>query len=182
MARADEGEPMSAQQQDWQQRLARGAALQADGAARKAEATRLLSEKQAACAKKFLVNPCRNQAHQEYVTASRQGLLLESEGKAIERQVHQEQLADKDRQRELDAPLRAADMQARQAEREAEIRADEEKRAARLAEKASKAEEGAKRKAEDAEKLSRRQAAHDARVAEKVRAAGLNGGGGSATK
>lgn len=179
LAPAAEDLPASSQQTDWQRRLEQGAAMQAEGAARKAEATRVRADKQALCAKKFLVNACRNAAHQEYVTASREALRIESEGKAIERQVHQEQLAEKDRQRAAEAPRREEDLQHREAEIAGEQQAQEAKRAAAQAEKADKAERGARRKAEEAERLRRRQAEHDARVAEKKRAAGQRSSGGT---
>lgn len=170
-AAAPQPTPQTAQQADWQRRLEQAAAMQADGAARKAEASRLRADKQAMCARKFLVNACRNEAHQEYVTANREALRIESEGKALERQVHQEQLAEKDRQRALEAPRRDEDLHKRQAEITAEQQAQAAKKAAAQAEKAEKAERGAKRKALEAERQQRRQAEHDARVAEKKRAA-----------
>lgn len=170
-ARAADPEPTGDQQADWPRRLEQGAAMQAEGAARRAAAERALAEKNAACGRKFLVNACRDAAHQEYVTANREALRLESEGKAIERRVRQEQLAERDRQRAAEAPQHDADLKRREESTAAAQQAHDAKRAAAQADKAARAERGARRKAEDAERLRRRQAEHDARVAEKMRAA-----------
>lgn len=155
-------------EQDWKARLDKAAALQAEGKQRQAEAARVQAQKNAECEHRFFVNSCLNESREEYMAVSRQARLLENEGSAIERQVKKEQLSERDRQQRTEAPKRAAELQARQAEtaalrdeaasRETAIRADKEK----------KAEEGARRKAEDAAKQRRKQQEHAARVAEKM--------------
>lgn len=161
-----EGGPTAAQQADWEQRLARAAELQQQGAEGRAAAEKLLDEQTEACYKKFLVNRCRATAHDEYVEANRIARRIQNEGKAIERQVKKEQLSARDLKAAAEMPEREAELRAREAETTAArnaAAADEE--ATRIA-KARKAEEGAKRKAEEAERLQKKQADHEARVAE----------------
>lgn len=155
----------------WQERLDKAAAMQAEGKARQAEADRLLEQRNAECAGKFLINDCRNAAAREHLKTVRETRRLESEGRNIERAVQKEQLAERDRRRAEELPRRAADMELRQTESAAARQASSEKRAASEAGKALKAAEGEKRKLAEAEKLRQRQAAHDARVARKMQQA-----------
>ncbi len=158
-------------QQDWQQRLAKAAALQAEGRQRQAEAERVLAEKNAECASRFLVNSCRNGNQEEYMLAARQARQLQNEGDVIERQVKKEQMSERDRQFRADAPKRAADLQARQAETEAARSETEARTASLIADKEKKAEAGAKRKAAAAEEHQRKVREHEARVAAKMKQA-----------
>lgn len=166
-ATAAEDGPSPEQQADWDARLEKAAALQADGKARQAEAERIFAAKDAECQHKFLVNACHSDANKEYVGASRIGKNLENEGKAIERQVKKEQLSDKDARRAAAAPQRAEDMKLREGETAAERSEKDAKAAATLADKEKKAAEGIKRKAADAEKLRKKQEEHEAKVAAK---------------
>lgn len=156
------------QQADWDLRLEKAAALTAEGQARQQEAGRILEEKNIACRKKFLVNACLKKNDEEYTAVARQARQMTNEGKAIELQVKKEQLSDRDLRRQAEIPQREAELRERQAETAANRQATTEREATIRADKEKKAEEGAKRKAAEAEKLRQRQAAHDARVAEKM--------------
>lgn len=158
-------------QQDWKLRLDKAATLQAEGRQRQAEAERVLAEKNAECASRFLVNSCRDGNQEEYMRAARQARLLENEGNAIERQVKKEQLSERDRQYRAEAPKRAADLQARQAETEAARSEAEARSAAILADKEKKAEAGAKRKAAAAAEHQRKVREHEAKVVARVKQA-----------
>ena len=164
---ADSGST-AAQQADWEQRLARAAELQQQGAEGRAVAEKQLEEQTTGCYKKFLVNRCLDNARSDYVEANKVARRIQNEGKAIERQVKKEQLSVRDTQAAAEMPEREAELKAREAEttvaRAAAAAEEESTRAA----KARKAEEGAKRKADDAERLQKKQADHDARVAEQV--------------
>ena len=165
---AEEG--VSAEQQaDWDARLDKAAALSAESKAIKDAAKKTLDEKTPSCDKKFLVNACREELRQAYLKASHQAQRLESEGKAIERGVKKEQIADREQRKLEEAPQRAADLRAREANTEAARQATQDKIETTQADKAVKAAAGEKRKAADAERLRRKQEAHERKVAEKVR-------------
>lgn len=164
---AAEDGPSAEQQADWEARLAKAAALQADGKARQVEAERRHDEQDLACYKKFLVNSCRDDARKAYRAASRAGKNQENEGKAIELQVRKEQLSDKDARRAAAVPERETQLREREAETAAARQAAAAKEATTLSEKERKAEEGSRRKAADAERLRKKQAEHEARLAEK---------------
>lgn len=170
-ALAAESGPTPEQLADWQQRMDEATTLQNESRTRKAEADRILKQKNAECFKKFQVYRCQDQARNEHMVATREIRRLENEGKALERQVKKEQLADKDKRNAEMAPLRAADLEVR-ATATAEVRQSAEaEQAATLADKARKAEEGAQRKAAEAEKQRKKQEEHDARVAKKMQQA-----------
>lgn len=152
----------------WQQRLDKADALKAEGQAKQEEADRRLREQDEACQKKVLVNDCRNQARKAHLATTREARHLELEGKDLARQVKAEQVAERQRRQEADAPRRAAELQARQEQTAAARQAAEDKAAATRADKAQKAVEGQRRKAAEAEKLRRKQAEHEARVAAKM--------------
>lgn len=167
---ADSG-PTPEQQADWQQRMDKATALQNESRTRKAEADRILEQKNAQCFKKFQVNRCQDQARNEHMMSIREIRRLENQGEALERQVKKEQLAVKDRRNAEMAPQRAADLEVRAAAT-AEVRQSAEaERAATLADKARKAEERAQRKAAEAEKQRKKQEDHAARVAKKMQQA-----------
>lgn len=159
------------QQADWQARLDKASAMQAESTARQAEAERLLAEKYTACAKKFLVNDCRNAAYKEHLKTTHETRRQENEGKALEREVQKEQARERERQRVEDAPRRAADLELRQAETVTARHATDEKIAAKSAGKAAKAAKGEQRRAASAAKYQKKQADHEARVAKKMREA-----------
>lgn len=164
-----EGGVNAAQEADWAARLDKAAALLAESRTIKDDAKQALEAKTLACDKKFLVNACRNDARLEYLKASHEAQRLESEGKAIERAVKKEQIAQRDRQKAEDAPRQAADLEAREAQTEATRQAAQDKIEAMQADKAAKATEGEKRKAADAERLRHKQEAHARKLAEKMR-------------
>lgn len=164
---ADKGQT-AAQQADWAQRLARATALQQEGSERRAAAEKLLEEQTAACYKKFLVNRCRDNVRSEFSEENLAARRLQNEGKAIERQVKKEQLSARDLQAAAEMPEREAELQAREAEIAAARQATAAEEEAKRADKARKAEEGAQRKAEEAERLRKKQADHDARVAQQM--------------
>lgn len=167
-ALAGESGPSPEQSADWQQRLERAATLQAEGKTQQEIADKVLEERNAACHKKFLVNDCQRDARRDHVTASKEARRLENESKAMERGVKKEQRLDKDQRAAAAVPEREAELRAREAEVSAERAATAEREEATRAEKAKKAEEGSKRQAADAEKYRKKQADHDARVAEKM--------------
>lgn len=168
---ADVDGASDAQLADWAQRIDQAEALSAEGKARQEEAARMLAEKNAECARKFLVNACLKDNEREYTAAAHQAKRLDNEGAAIKRAVKQEQLNQRDAQHQADAARREAELQGRQTETTAARQAAANREAAILADKAKKATAGAQRKAADAEKLRRKQAAHAARVAEKMQKA-----------
>ena len=108
LAALAESAPDAARQADWTARLDKAAALVAEGKALKEAATKALEEKTPACDQKFLVNACRNEARKEYLKASHEAQRLESEGKAIEREVKKEQVADSKQRKAEEAPQQAA--------------------------------------------------------------------------
>lgn len=176
---ADSG-PSPEQEADWQQRLDRGAALQAEAKERKAEADTILETKNAECRKKFLVNSCLEDAKREHVVATREASRLENQGKAMQREVKKEQLSDKDKRRAEAASERDAEMALRKSEVAAERQTAEEQAAADKAAKDKRAAEGASRKAAEAEKHRRKVEEHDARVAAKKQEAEQRAAGAAA--
>lgn len=158
----------AARQADWDVRLDKASALIAESRAKADAAQQLMDERTAACSKKFLVNACRDEARKEYQKSTHEAHRLESEGKAIERAVKKEQIAERDRQRAEEAPQRTADLQAREDETEAARQATAAKIEATQADKARKAAEGEQRKAAEAEKLRQKREAHERKVAEKM--------------
>uniref|UniRef100_Q47K10 Biopolymer transport protein TolA n=1 Tax=Dechloromonas aromatica (strain RCB) TaxID=159087 RepID=Q47K10_DECAR len=155
------------QQASWRERLDKASALQIESKALKEEGLKRNEQKYLECEKKFLVNSCRIDADREYQKTTHEARRLEAEGKALEREVKKEQLADRDKRRAEEAPSREADMQMREAETAASRQASELHTEAVRSDKAKKAAEGAKRKAEQAEKHRQKQEAHDAKVAAK---------------
>lgn len=170
-ALAAEVEVSADQQAAWQMRLDKAATLQAESKARQDEADELLVKRNAECATKFLINDCRNAAAREHLKTTREARRMEIDGRAMEREVKREQLSDRNRVQAEEAPRRAADLELRQAESMNARQAAEDKMAATRAAKAAKAAEGEKRKIAEAEKLRKKQADHDARVAQKMREA-----------
>lgn len=170
-ALAAEDEVSADQQATWQMRLDKAATLQAESKARQDEADELLVKRNAECATKFLINDCRNAAAREHLKTTREARRMEIDGRAMEREVKREQLSDRNRVQAEEAPRRAADLELRQAESMNARQAAEDKMAATRAAKAAKAAEGEKRKIAEAEKQRKKQADHDARVAQKMREA-----------
>ena len=167
---ADDG-PSPEQLADWQQRLEKATALQLEGSAQKAAADKIFDEEFAACAKKFLVISCQKDATKAHTTAIRPANALTNQGKAMEREVKKEQLADKDQRRAAKAPERVAELQALEAETAAERKLAAETEAAKRADKAKKSEEGSKARTERLERQAQKQADHEAKVAEKMQKA-----------
>lgn len=161
----------AARQADWDARLGKAAALVAESKSIKDAARQTLEEKTPACSQKFLVNACRDELRRDYLKAGHEAQRLESEGKAIEREVKKEQIAEREKRKVVEAPQREADLQAREADTEAARQAAQAKIEATEADKAKKAAEGEKRKAADAERLRQKQEAHERKVAGKMREA-----------
>ena len=166
-ALAEEAGAETEQQASWRERLDKAATLQSESKVLKEEGLKRNEQQYLECGKKFLVNSCRTDADREYLKTTHEAQRLEAEGKALEREVKKEQLADRDKRRAEQAPQREADMQAREAEIAASRQTTEQKMEAVRADKAKKAAEGAKRKAEQAEKHRQKQESHDAKVAAK---------------
>ncbi|MDD2743632.1 MAG: hypothetical protein PHV02_15305 [Rhodocyclaceae bacterium] len=158
-------------QAEWNQRLERAAALKQESAEQQATGKALLEQNSTGCYKKFLVNSCLSDARKAYRQSYNDAVRLESEGKAIERQVKKEQLSDADQRRLASARQQEDELQARAAEVKAERQRMADEQAATLADKAKKAEEGAQRKAADAERVAQKRADHEARVTAKKESA-----------
>lgn len=156
---------------DWASRLARADALIAEAKGKQSVADAEFSAADRACYQKFLVNRCRDEAKKAHVLATREARRIENEGRAIEREVKREQLAEKDRERAANEPQRSAEHEEKAQQVAVERQQAEVERAARLAGKEKKAEEGARRHAVDAERLQKKRAEHEARVAAKIEAA-----------
>lgn len=156
------------QQADWDARMAKAKALQADGKQRKEAAAAARETEDLECQKRFRVYACQGDAQKRYVKAVKEARRLENEGGAMERQVKKEQLADKDQHRRDEAPQREADRQADKVATEAERATAQAHREERLQGKEAKAEEGARRQAKDAERQAKKRADHERKVAEKL--------------
>ncbi len=167
-AGAAENGPEAAQAADWEARLVQADALQREGAARKNAADAKYQQQHKACFKAFRVYACQENANTERVSEVNEARRLMSEGKAQELQVKKEQGSDKALRREAEAPKRAAELEARELETQAERKAAAEAEAATRAAKAIKAEEGQKRRAADAERQAKKREEHEARNARQM--------------
>jgi colicin import membrane protein len=161
----------AAQRADWAQRLQKAQALTAEGQAREAAAAKVREAKDGECPKRFQVNACLGDNQDEYNRIAHQAKHLETEGQAIEREVRKEQLKAKDVRHDVESARREAELPGREAETSAARQAAQTREASMRADKEIKAEAGRQRKAADEEKLRQRQAAHAARVAEKMQKA-----------
>jgi colicin import membrane protein len=168
---ADEELGSAEQRADWAQRLDQAKVLAGEGKSRRAAAAKIRKDKDAECPKRFQVNACLKENQNEYMLVERQADRLENDGLAIERGVRKEQLQLKDARHEADSARRAAELPGREAETAAVRQEATTREADNRAAKARKAEAGEQRKAAAAENLRQRQAAHAARVAEKMKKA-----------
>lgn len=159
------------QRADWAQRLGEAQAMVGDGKSRRAVAAKIRKDKDAECPKRFQVNACLKENQNEYMIVERQARRLENDGQAVERAVRKEQLQERDARQQAERARRTAELPAREAETTAARQEVTANQAEIRADKALKAEAGEKRKAAEAEKLRRKQAAHAARVAEKMKQA-----------
>jgi len=160
-------EPDAAQIADWERRNVKAAELKDEARRMQEEAKRLYDVKSKACFEKFQVTACRNEAHKEHSEQIAEARRVENQGKALEREVRKEQLADRDARHLAEADQRAADLRKREAETSADRRGQEAHEAALRAGKEKDADEGAKRRAADAERIQKKQADHAAKVARK---------------
>jgi hypothetical protein len=119
-------------------RLDKAAAMQAESKARHDEAEKLLEQQNLLCDKKFLVNDCQNAAHRDYLKTMQETRRQAIEGKALEREVKQEQFREREKQRLEEAPRHAAQLRVRQAETAMTRQATRERIAASQAAKAKK--------------------------------------------
>ncbi len=165
------GQPDAAQIADWERRNAKAAELKDEARRMQEEAKRLYDLKSKACFEKFQVTACRNEAHRQYSADINEVRRIENQGKALEREIRKEQLADRDARHLAEADQREADLRKREAETLADRRGQEEHEAALRAGKEKDAVEGAKRHAADAERIQKKQAEHAAKVARKKEAA-----------
>jgi colicin import membrane protein len=170
-ALAAENEADAARQAAWNERLSAAAAMQAESKVKQGAAKQLLEQKNLDCTHRFLVNACRDEAYRGYLKSVRENRRLENDGKALEREVKKEQAAERQKRVAEAAPERAAERQEREVETAEARRASEEKAETTRAGKVQKSAEGVRHKAVEAEKLQRKQAAHEARVAEKKKQA-----------
>lgn len=156
-----------AQQADWEQRLEKAAALQSEGQAKINAADALLEQTLPACDQKFLVISCQKDANKAHLESVRPAKRLVNQGKAMEREVKKEQLAEKDKNRAERAKAREAELKVLEAETSAERQAAINTEAAKRADKAKKAEEGSQLRAERLERQRKKAADHEAKVAAK---------------
>jgi colicin import membrane protein len=155
---ADEG-----READWRERQQRADALRSEARERQNAAARRLEEANAECADKFLVNACRATAQDEYLGEVREARRIDAEGRAMQRAVVSERLAERDREIAARPVPDDAELASRAAANSARRAADEARIAAQKARKERQAEAGARRKAAEAEKLRRKQAEAAAR-------------------
>jgi colicin import membrane protein len=163
-----EAKPTLQQRADWDRRLEEAKKLQEDGVARRSEAMQAFEVRKKECFKKFRVSGCQQEAKQQYLQAANEARRIENDGKARERQVKKEELADRDARRLAREPEREADLRAREAEVRAEREHSESSRAEKLAEKEEQARAGAERRAAAEERQSKKREAHERKVAEKM--------------
>lgn len=162
------------QRADWAHRFDKAKALSAEGHARREAAAKIRDAKDAECPKRFQVNACLKENSSEFTKVDHQAQRLENEAQAIERQVRKEQLVEKDVARKANAARRQAELPELASETAAAQQKAEDRETRIRASKAVKAEAGMQRKAANAEKQRQRQAAHEARVAEKMKKAQEN--------
>lgn len=164
---ADSPQPTPEQRADWDRRLENARSLQEEGSAHRDEAERQFEARKQECLKKFRVYDCQEEARREYVKAVNESRRLINQGKALERLVHKEELADSDARRAAEAPQREAELR----EREERVRAEREKEQAVAGNKQQKKEQeagvGAARAAAHAERVRQKREEHERRLAEK---------------
>lgn len=167
-AAANESGPSEEQQADWTRRMDHAKALQRQAEAQKSEATAAFEARKKECFRKFRVNACQDEAKQEYVKITAEARRMDNEGKALERQIKKEQLADKDARRIEEAPQKEADLKAREARTQVEREQGEAARAGKLEKKERQLEEGAAKAAANEERLRKKREQHERNVAEKL--------------
>lgn len=150
-------------QADWRERQQQAESLRSEARERQEAASRRLDQANAACAGKFLVNACRDAARDEYLGELREARRIDAEGRAMQRAVVSERMAERDREIAERPQPDDAELASRAAATSAQRDAAEERIAAAKARKERQAEAGARRKAAEAEKLRRKQAADAAR-------------------
>lgn len=156
------------QRADWTQRLARARELADDADAREKAAKQRRTDKDAECPARFRVNACYDENRREYSAVVNEARRLDNQAKAIEREVRREQLNVKEIRREADSARREAELPEREAQTAAARQKAAERESAVRADKAQRAEVGQQRRAAEDERLRQKQAAHAARVAEKM--------------
>lgn len=171
---ADDAKASPEQRAAWARRLDEASALQRQGTAQQKQAKDAYNTRKKACFKKFRVTGCQQEARQDYVQATNEARRIQNEGKAMERDVRKEELAEKDARRLAREPQREAELQTREAEVRAERERDDSARAAKLAGKEEKARIGAEKRAADEERLRKKQEKHARKVAEKMEKARLD--------
>lgn len=156
------------QEADWSRRLEQAAVRQDEGKKQRLAADQLYAEKEKACYKKFRVNACRDSARLEHAKQVTEARRVENEGKALEREVKKEQLAERDARHAAEIAEREAGLAARATDTAAARAQAEAEEAEQRADKAQRAEEGARRHAAEAARLQKKRAEHEAKVAEKL--------------
>lgn len=156
------------QEESWPRRLGQAAVREQEGREQRLAAERLYAEKDKACYTKFRVNACRDAVRLEHAKRVAEARRVENEGKALEREVKKEQLADRDARNAAEAAERESSLTVREAETAAERAQAEQEEANQRADKAQRAEEGARRRAAEVARQQKKRAEHDAKVAEKL--------------
>ena len=144
------------------QKLARAAALKAEGTRMEQAADAKFKADQEACYKKFLVSDCLEEASNLYKKTTREANRKTLEGSELERDVKRSEVAAADAKRAAEAPRREKQKQAAEGRK---------KRADDLARQQKKVQENAEKQAKAAEKRKAREAAREAR---RQQAAGTN--------
>lgn len=156
------------QLQDWAKRRTEAEALQREALRQKQVAADTYLAEEKACYQKFLVNRCRDEAHQKEILALRAARKLDVEGRAMERLVRQEEQEAKDAYRLQEAQARQADLQAKEAATPEDKARLQKQANAYQPDKLREAEEGARRRILEEEAHRKREQEHERKVAEKM--------------
>jgi len=161
-----------ADEADWDARLARASAMQAEANARLKAADEEFERRNVACHNKFMVNACVNEAREAHIAVTRESRQQQIEASALEREVRREQVAARAARVTAENERRAQELPVREQSVAEERRQADEARQQALTDKQRKADARAQKRAEQAEAHRRKVAEHEARVAErKARAA-----------
>ena len=152
------------QAEDERQLVDRAAALRADAGQRRQAAERQLTQRNAACQRKFLVSSCLEKARRDHMDSKQEARRLELQANDIERELTRRKRALDAAERERRAAEKLQDAQRFRAQREAQA----QESAARDADRARRLEEGQARAGTEAQARQQQDAEKARRRAEKV--------------
>ncbi|MDR1647320.1 MAG: hypothetical protein LBR88_04700 [Zoogloeaceae bacterium] len=144
--------------------LAQGLSLQQEAARSRTEADTRLTEENAACQHRFLVNGCIADAKKRHLETLRRAREMEAEGRDLEYQARTEERALKEAQRASDAAARTEALPQQEADVAARRAARALQRDKRLADKAAEARTGEKRVAARKTAYAKKQALHEKKL------------------